>query len=542
MRVESHPGLAALLAFAVSFGVLVANGRAIGSGDSNAVELTAAALVEHTTFVLTDRADGDPFTRAVSGGRISVYPPLTALIATPFFVIFGWFFDLNGASVQIVGKLTAAFLSAASIAIMTMAFTRRVGSPMAIGAALVYGLGTSVYSTSQALWQHPAVVLWLAMAISALDLLAITPAASQRAPVGVAAICLAFSAMARPATIPMCAVLFSFLLFRTRKVVWPLIAAALPLAATSIYNTVFFGAPWRFGPELGGRFLLAVPESIIGLLVSPARGLLVFTPIALIALFSLAKEARRSSLARALLASVAAHFAFIAAWNEWHGGESFGPRLLTDMLPALFFFLPEGLSTWPKLSGLLGAASIAIQLLGGWTYDYRWERLHQRGRDFDSALWEWRESPIAFAMREGVFIQGAPEADGRRLRVPVRRFVPFGPTGSLIEGTSGGLRISGDPRVGDLRLERGARLSEGWITLSHPGDALAFRVLSSGVHELRLAGSLKGTLGIELGRPAIRTELTGAFEVSFPIQPGAGVDVFVRAESGELRLARAEVK
>jgi hypothetical protein len=359
----------------------------------------------------------------------------------------------------------------------------------------------------------------------------------------VAALGLSLAAASRPAVIPMCGVLFLFLIYRARPHAWSLLAVAiLPATAVALYNARFFGAPFRFGPGLDGRFFAALPESLAGLLVSPARGLLVFTPIALIALWGLRVQARSMTLARILLAAVITHFAFMATWNEWHGGESFGPRLLTDLLPALFFFLPEALSFWPKVGAALGLASIAVQFLGGWTYDYRWERLHQRGREFDAALWSWRDSPMAFAVKEGVVIQGLPELNGRRLRLPLRRFVPFGPQGSSIEGTPAGLRVGGPALIRDVRLERGARVVDGGITLSHPADALAFRVLLSSPRELRLAGFLEGTLRVDTEHGSFQTPSTGDFEVAFPVQLEAGEDVFVRAESGELRLARVEIK
>jgi hypothetical protein len=240
------------------------------------------------------------------------------------------------------------------------------------------------------------------------------------------------------------------------------------------------------------------------------------------------------------MAAAAVHFAFMACWNEWHGGESFGPRLLTDLLPALFFFLPEGLAFLPKTGALLGLASVVIQLLGGWTYDYRWERLHQRGQEFDAALWSWTDSPLAFALREGVVIQGVPEIEGRRVRLRSHRFVPFGPEGSTIEGTPAGPRISGAALVRDIRLERGARMAGSWISLAHPGDAVAFRTGPSRVRSLRLIGSLQGLLRVDTPFGSTSIPSSGDFDLTVPLALAPGDEVFVRAETGELRLARIE--
>jgi hypothetical protein len=240
----------------------------------------------------------------------------------------------------------------------------------------------------------------------------------------------------------------------------------------------------------------------------------------------------------------------VATWNEWHGGECFGPRLLTDALPALFFFLPETLAAWPYAGAALAAISVAIQLLGGWTYDYRWERLHQRGREFEAALWSWPESPIAFAVREGVLIQGTPSAEGRRLRLQLRRFVPFGPEGSTVEATASGLRIGGSALVHHVRLERGARITDGRITLTHPGDALAFRSESAGIRTVRIVGSSpqdaapggsdQAVLRLETPAGSKSVSVAGDFDLRLDLPLGVDEDAFVRAESGELRITRLD--
>jgi hypothetical protein len=211
------------------------------------------------------------------------------------------------------------------------------------------------------------------------------------------------------------------------------------------------------------------------------------------------------------------------------------------MLPALFFFLPEALEAFPVSGAALGIVSVCVQILGGWTYDYRWERLHQRGRSFDDALWSWRDSPIPFALGEGVWIQGLPDRDGRRLRLMPRRSVPFGPRGSVIDVSPSALRVGGPPLLLDIRLERGARVDAGGISLTHPGDALAFRSASAGDRLVRLVGSLQGVLRLEAPGASTAAPLNGPFDLALPLRLESGDDVYVRAASGALRLVRVEV-
>lgn len=533
----------AALAFAIAFVALIANGRAIGSGDTNVVEKTAATLAQHGSLILPEGEPLDPFTRPAVGGRVSIYPALSALMAAPFFWVFSLFFDLNPTGIQVAGKLTAALFSSVAIAIMATTFQRRTSAARALASALTFGVGTSLFSTAQALWQHPAVLVFLSITLAALDAMESPGDATRLRSSSIAALSLALTAACRPACIPMCAILFLYLIHRRRPQAALLITIALlPAMAVGFYNQMFFGAPWRFGQSVGGRFFGSFPESIVGLLVSPGRGLLVFTPIALLAGWALIRAARSASMARGLSAAALAHFLFISSWNEWHGGESFGPRLLTDMLPLLFFFLPEALDAWPKIGAALAVVSVGVQLIGGWTYDYRWERLHQRGRVFDAALWSWTDSPLAFALREGVVLQGIPDVEARRVRLRVRRFVPFGPQGSIIEAMESGIRTTGAALFRDLRMERAARVSSGRILLQHPADALAFRALSSGRFDLRLIGMLHGTARVETAESVDTVVADGDFDSTLSVTLNAGDDVFIRSAAGELRLARVELR
>ena len=189
----------ALLAFALTFGILLANGRAIGSGDTNAMERTAGSLIDRGTVVLPDDGTPDPFTRAVPSGRVSIYPIVPALLAAPFFFVCRLFFELNPAGLQVAGKLTAAFLAAFATALLARVFAKRTSPTMALVSALLFGLGTSAYSTAQALWQHPAVVLFLVIALDAFPRIETAAANERWRPGLIAALSLSLAAASRPA-------------------------------------------------------------------------------------------------------------------------------------------------------------------------------------------------------------------------------------------------------------------------------------------------------------------------------------------------------
>ena len=74
-------------------------------------------------------------------------------------------FALDETGTALAGKLAASLFSAIAGALLFLAVGRRQPERDAFWAAAVFVLGTSVWSTSQSLWQHPLAVLWLCLAL-----------------------------------------------------------------------------------------------------------------------------------------------------------------------------------------------------------------------------------------------------------------------------------------------------------------------------------------------------------------------------------------
>ena len=275
-----------------------------------------------------------------------------------------------------------------------------------------------------------------------------------------------------------------------------------PVLFVLAYQWRYFGSPLEHGFSGAlGRFAAPWGEGQLGLLVSPAKGLLIFTPVALAAGIGLVRAFRRGerALASALGLAVLAHLVLMGRWAEWHGGECWGPRLLTDALPLLFLFLPEGLSVLGVLGTALAVVSIGVQALGAFAYDYRWERLYQReGASPRASLWDLGRSPIFFYVGEGVLRPALPGRRGERAIVREHPLVLFAPSGSRVTFASGKLKVDGAERnLTDVLLERGARVDGDRLRLRGRFDALFFRVRANARPrrlEVRVAGRGRGTL------------------------------------------------
>ena len=152
-----------------------------------------------------------------------------------------------------------------------------------------------------------------------------------------------------------------------------LLAFAVPLAIWAAilagYNYVRFGNPLATGYVGEQGFSAPWVTGILGMLVSPGKGLLVFCPVLLAVLPSLPAFVRRHPLHATLtLLATAGYVLLYGKWFMWHGGFAWGPRFLLPVIPLLCIALAPLLE---HLKGGLRAAfwalcavSAAIQVLG----------------------------------------------------------------------------------------------------------------------------------------------------------------------------------
>ena len=218
---------------------------------------------------------------------------------------------------------------------------------------------------------------------------------------------------------------------------------ALALAA---FNAVAFGSPLEQGYGTGHvRAQLSIDASNVlhgvgGLLLSPGKGLLVYSPVLLFSVYG-AIAGWRTPLYRWSSLAAAAYVLVSANSPQWHGGEAFGARRIVDVLPLLALLLVPALerirgSRWAWLFSATLAWSVLVQLLGaslwetaGWydTQDITRESVWWSVGDNeivamlrDDALW-WRLPAMAALLGFGLAAGAAATVVVRGLRRPTRR-------------------------------------------------------------------------------------------------------------------------
>lgn len=140
------------------------------------------------------------------------------------------------------------------------------------------------------------------------------------------------------------------------------------LAAIGLYNRSRFGSLFEtgYGRE-AGMFTTPLWEGLMGLLVSPAKGIVWFSPILLLSLLGACALWRRDrEAALAIVAASLAWLGLISRYYQWYGGGCWGPRFLVPLLP--LWILPAAeVAEWARRSAawrwggaVVLAASVAV--------------------------------------------------------------------------------------------------------------------------------------------------------------------------------------
>lgn len=416
-----------LLLFAALTVIYHANLRPVDSSDTLPGSLVPLAIVlDHT--VTLDRfvpwlKRHVPYTRAVivtsHGHFYSQYPIGGPVFASPLYLplaFIGHLRDWDPGSLVMFARIAEKFAAttiAALSAVLLLLLLKRITTPAwAWCLTLVYALGTETWSiSSQALWQHGPGELAIIGA-----LLALVCWTEDRASTAALWICGASAA---------CGLIFR----QTNILLLPALLAALLLAKASVAEHVRL---WTL-PLLGGAMIASYNLYVLhnvsgghtvnglngsllggfaGILVSPGRGLLLYTPVALFAVCALLPGARMARIRHLPLLTACLLFVIldaivIAKWGVWWGGYCWGPRLLTELAPPIVILMAMGVSVierpWPRRAfAVLALYSISIQAIGAFFYPKgRWDTQPRNVNVAPARLWDWRDNPVARTIRGG---------------------------------------------------------------------------------------------------------------------------------------------
>src|SRR5262249_24716315 len=263
----------------------------------------------------------------------SLYPVVTSLLVSPLYVpaviwlnADGWEQPQVDRVGELMEKVSASFLASIASVLMFLVLRRdgfRWSLPLAIGFA--FGTNTWMIS-SQALWQHGTGELLVALAL----LLVVVPSSPIRTAL-LGAVCVFMVANRPPDGIIAVAIILFAVWSRRRGALWLLAGASVPLCALLYYNLDFIGhlaGGYALGKAPNRDFFKLNWSGMAGLMISPARGLLVFSPFLVFVPIGLIQRLRAPNskwLAVALSLAFAAQF-LLYSQADWRAGVSWGPR------------------------------------------------------------------------------------------------------------------------------------------------------------------------------------------------------------------------
>ena len=394
-----------LLIFCTCVFVYLANGEAISSTDNVPSSLVAFNWLDNHSLNFdifrngdmyrTDTkngANGIPhfFVEAINGHLSSTYPIGNAILTFPIYFLFFVGIKVTefyqnfvlGNSVDFLRladpsfegplqnyqKLAAVGVASFSTVVFYLANRLKFNGAIALLSTFIFAFATSTWMTgSQGLWQHGSSNLAVLCIIFCLlkanraqgknrkVLLVLTGVFCGLLP-GIRSTSLLYS---------VAAIAYAFFIYRQEALYLLLgLPSALISASWNIYyfgfslSKLVVGGYSRFSDKdvsfTNSYYKLTLEQfwaGFSGLLISPSRGILVFTPVSVLAVpgaWQIWKWRAGKDEKLFLCLTVAALGIFLqyCFFKVWTGGACYGPRYLTDILPIICFLISYCLAGW----------------------------------------------------------------------------------------------------------------------------------------------------------------------------------------------------
>lgn len=357
---KKHEVLCLFLLFFIAYNL---NWRTIGSGDTMPASLLPFSIIENHNFYLDQFScyfqniwHPPYFVVEAKGHYLSAYPIVTPVLISPLYIVpylllklIHYPIDmLNPGFISIVlimEKLSASIIAAISGIFVFLSLKELINRRIAIIGVIVFAFATNTWTiSSQGLWQHGLAELLLIVMIYLIIVNEKKEANKNVIFMGLLSGLYVFN---RPInSVLLLPILFYILQSRDRKIIYYFGSMFASGAFFLFYNVYYFGNIFGGYSNLLSSFCLNFGTiiSFIGLLISPSRGLFVYTPILLLSIFGYLKIAQieNKKIRNVLFIfgfSILTQIVIYSSFKIWWAGWSYGPRFLTDMLPVLVIFL-----------------------------------------------------------------------------------------------------------------------------------------------------------------------------------------------------------
>ena len=387
--------------------------------DSKFSVLVSESLYRRGTFDLSAAVPVDQRgayqLAGAAGGLYYVYPVGTPILTVPLVM------GVNALGLSATGhdgqyradrevkiqRWLAAILAAGAAAWSLATLLRFVPRGRALGACVAIAFGSSLWSTaSRGLWSQTTGVLLLSTTLFVMT----GDDRGWRRGLLLGTL-LGWMYATRPtSTIAIAAVLLYEATRDWRGTVVTGCVALGWLAAFVAWSEALFHA-WRPPYYAMTLSVDTFGEAAAGHLISPSRGVLVFSPWIVGVPWLLARHWRaieRRSLLYVALGAIVGHWVLISAWHMWWFGHSYGPRASLDVVPWLAVLAGLALAAAPRPIGrptqvvgvVLVALSVAIHSQGAWSRRaLQWNATPDNIDAHPARAWDWADAQFLAARR-----------------------------------------------------------------------------------------------------------------------------------------------
>ncbi|MBW4656095.1 MAG: hypothetical protein KME20_24105 [Kaiparowitsia implicata GSE-PSE-MK54-09C] len=388
------------------------------------------------------------FVEAPNGHLTSTYPIGTAIVTFPLYLAawlimkgveagsallgspietFNVIEESARAGIYNMQKLVSIFVASLSVVLFYLATRLKFSPGVSLLSAFIFAFCTNTWMTgSQGLWQHgTSNLVVLAIILSLLKANVVGTGRRRRLLVVVGVLCGLLPGI-RPTSMVYGLAAIAYCLYAFRWEALYLLLGLPSLLISASWNFYFFGFDLKYlfvggysrfanqGDSFTQQYYALTWQqfrtAFLGHLVSPNRGLLVFSPIVLLSVpgawvLAQRRSRRDETLLLFMLAAALLLFIQYCFFTVWAGGWCYGPRYMTDLLPVIGLLIPYALDytlahwdQWAEWVGrslsitliLLMVLSVFPQVVGAFGSN-NWDGIPNSQ---PQRIWQWRDTQV----------------------------------------------------------------------------------------------------------------------------------------------------
>lgn len=358
------------------------------------------------------------FVKEIHGHYLSRYPIVTPVMVTPIYVIpyillkiTSYPIDISNPGfcviIEMMEKFSASIIASMSCIFIFLILRRLTSRRISYIGTIIYAFAVNTWTvSSQALWQHGIAELLLSAMIYLIIKNERNEDIKNYIILGVLS---GLSIMNRFPNIILLLPIFFYVLKSKKSLICYCVSAIVAGLPFIVYNFYYFES--FFGGYEGAARALFINfgtmVNFVNLLISPSRGLFIYSPILIFSILGFAhisdiKSNRLKICFYIFSISIVLDIIVYSTWEMWWGGGSYGPRFLTDVLPILVILLTLYLDKMsPKnkyqiiIFSILFSISVFVQIVGAFYYPNGDWNGHPINVDKSpERLWDWKDTQI----------------------------------------------------------------------------------------------------------------------------------------------------